>query len=200
MERMQLSDGGGFAAAVAAGAAVLRAGGVVALPTETVYGLATRWGHAPGIARIYELKHRAENKPLQMLAADLAMARAAGVLPDPRLDKLAAAFMPGPLTVVCRAADGGTIGLRIPQHAFTLALLRELGVPLAATSANRSGEPPGADAAGAVAGLAGEPDLLVDGGPIRQAQASTVVSLLEPDLKLLRPGPLTLDALKRALP
>ena len=180
-------------------AEALRRGGVAALPTETVYGLATLWGNDAGRQRIFELKHRAENKPLQMLAADMAMARAAGVLVDPRLERLAAAFFPGALTVVCSAAGSVTIGLRIPDHAFTLAVLRRLGAPLAATSANRSGEPPGADAAAAVAGLDGSPDLLVDGGPIADAQSSTVISLTGPTPQLLRAGPLPFDRILAAL-
>jgi L-threonylcarbamoyladenylate synthase len=134
-----------------------------------------------------------------MLAADLAVAMAAGVAADPRLARLAERFFPGPLTLVCRAVDGGSVGLRIPRHPFMRALLRELGGGVAATSANRSGEPPAGDAAAAVAGLAGEPDLLVDGGPVQDAQPSTVASLLEGGLRILRPGPVTEAELAAAL-
>lgn len=179
--------------------AVLRAGGVIAAPTETVYGLMTLWSNAAGRERLYALKQRDERKPFQMLAADLPMAQAAGVLPDPRLERLVAQFCPGPLTLVCRAADGGTIGLRMPQHSFCLRLLRVLGEPLAATSANRSGAPAAVSAAAAVAELDGQPDLLIDGGTIADGAASTVVSLVDAELQILRAGPVSLDQLQAAL-
>lgn len=185
--------------AIAAMVTALRAGGVVAAPTETVYGLMTRWGNDAGRERIYQLKRRSADKLLQMLAADLDMAVEAGVVREARLEQLAARFWPGPLTVVCAAAGGGSVGLRIPQHPFILAVLRELGEPLAATSANRSGEPPAAAAAAAVAGLDGEPDLLVDGGPVGTGAASTVVSILEPEVRLLRSGAITREAITAAL-
>lgn len=180
--------------------AVLRAGGVVAAPTDTVYGLLTLWTNAAGRQRLYELKARPSDKLLQMMAADVATAERAGLLPDPRLAALGACFWPGPLTIVGHAAGGETIGLRIPQHAFILAVLRGLGVAVAATSANRSGEPAAAAAASAVAGLSGEPDLLVDGGPIVAAQASTVISLVEAEVRVLREGPISLAAIRAALP
>jgi L-threonylcarbamoyladenylate synthase len=198
-----------MAAAVRACAKALRAGGVAAVPTETVYGLVTLWDNAAGRQRIYELKRRPADKRLQMLAADLAMAQRAGVLPDPRLEKFAAKFWPGPLTVVCAAQSEienrkseicpDTIGLRIPDHPFMHALLQELGAPLAATSANLSGEPPGADADSAVARLDGQPDLVVDGGPIAEAAPSTVAAITGGELKILRPGTITESELRNAL-
>ncbi len=186
-------------AAVQVCAEALRAGGVVAVPTETVYGLVTLWDNAAGQQRIYELKRRPADKRLQMLAADLPMARRAGVLPDPRLEKLAAKFWPGALTVVCAAEDGDTIGLRIPDHAFMHALLLKLGTPLAATSANLSGEPPGADADSAVTRLDGQPDTVVDGGPIAEATPSTVITIAGGELKILRPGNISESELRNAL-
>ena len=188
-----------LAAGVQACAAVLRAGGVAAVPTETVYGLVTLWDNAAGRQRIYELKRRPADKRLQMLAADLAMARCAGVLADPRLDRLAAKFWPGALTVVCAAEAGDTIGLRIPDHPFMHALLLELGAPLAATSANLSGEAPGAEAAAAVTRLDGQPDLVVDGGPIAAAAPSTVVTITGGELQILRPGSISESELRNAL-
>ena len=211
--------------AVHACAVVLRAGGVAVVPTETVYGLVSCWDNAAGRQRIYDLKRRPADKRLQMLAADVVMAERAGVLPDARLEKLAAKFWPGALTVVCAAEArseagnlkrGGddsqfairnskieippdTIGLRIPDHAFMRALLLELGVPLAATSANLSGEPPGADADSAVSRLDGCPDVLVDGGPIAQAAASTVVDITGVELKILRSGPISECELRHAM-
>lgn len=179
----------------------LRRGGVVALPTETVYGLAALWECQEARAEIFRLKHRPAEKLLQMLAADLPQAAAAGVVVTPALEKVAAAFWPGPLTVVVPAHDGGTIGLRIPAHAFLLQVLQELGCPLAATSANRSGMPAAATADEAVRDLAGEPALLVlaESGSQIAGTASTVLSLLEGEPQILRPGAITLAQIQAVL-
>ena len=179
--------------------ACLRAGGVIAAPTETVYGLMTRWDNVAGRARIFAMKQRSAEKHLQMLAASLAVAAPFIVADDPRLAALAERFWPGPLTVVVPGREGGTVGLRIPNHALTRQVLLELDSPLAATSANRSGEPAALTAREAVAGLAGEPDLLIDGGAIPPGGASTVVSLCETPMKLLRAGPILEDQLQEVL-
>lgn len=195
--------GGDVDAAARAAVAVWRRGGVVAVPTETVYGLAARWSDHAARERLFDLKRRPRDKHLQMLAFDLAMAERAGLPPDARVHRLAARFWPGPLTLVCPAAGGtpgAAIGLRLPDHAFIRRALELLGEPLAATSANLSGAPPGTTAASAVAGLDGEPDLLIDGGPARLGQASTVAAL-GPDgtLRILRPGAITEAQLRAAL-
>ncbi len=186
-----------------AAVAVWRADGVVAVPTETVYGLTVRWNAPAAWERLFDLKRRPRDQQLQMLAFDLAMAERAGLLPDARVHRLAVRFWPGPLTLVCPAvgaAPGATIGLRLPDHTFIRRALQLLGEPLAATSANLSGAPPGTDAAGAVAGLDGQPDLLVAGGPARLGQASTVAALA-PDgtLRILRPGVISEVQLRAAL-
>ena len=121
--------------------AELRSGHVVAVPTETVYGLVARWKSTAARQEIYRLKHRPADKRLQMLAADIDTAVEAGLKPNTMLRKIADAFWPGPLTVIVEADDGDTIGLRIPNHPFVLQLLKELKEPLAATSANLSGTP-----------------------------------------------------------
>jgi L-threonylcarbamoyladenylate synthase len=177
----------------------LREGGVAALPTETVYGLMTLWRNAAGRERIYELKQRPADKRLQMLASSVAMACRAGVLPSPVLAALGQAFWPGPLTVVVEAEGGETIGLRVPRHPFLLSVLDGLGEPLAATSANLSGLPAALDADAAVQDLAGDVDVLVDGGTVEVGEASTVVSVVGGDLKVLRAGPVSETALRAAL-
>ena len=195
--------GQGVDKAAQAAVAVWRDGGVVAVPTETVYGLTVRWHDPMARERLFDLKRRPRDQQLQMLAFDLAMAERAGLLPDARVHRLAARFWPGPLTLVCPATtevSGGTIGLRLPDHAFIHRALELLGEPLAATSANLSGAPAGTDAASAVAGLDGQPDLLIDDGPARLGQASTVAALA-PDgtLRILRPGVITEAQLRAAL-
>lgn len=187
--------------ALATAAAVLRAGGVVALPTETVYGLAALWRHQEARQKIYQLKCRPADKRLQMLASSVDVAVAAGLCPDERLERLRRHFWPGALTVVASASNGDSIGLRIPAHPFVAALLEHLGEPLAATSANLSGRPAAVTATGAISGLDGAPDLLIDGGEVSvtAGSASTVVSLLGPEAVILRPGPISLAAIQSAL-
>jgi len=187
--------------ALHAAAAVLSRGGVIVAATETVYGLMTLWGNRIGRERIYRMKGRTADKPLQMLARSLDAGIAAGLESHPALERLAATFWPGPLTVVAPAAAGDWIGLRIPAHPFLLDLLDVLGQPLAATSANRSGAPPATNPDDAVRDLTEAPDLLADAGRIEQGgTASTVVRFSPPDhIELLRPGPITIERIMGAL-
>ncbi len=182
-------------------AAALAAGAVAAAPTETVYGLMACWGNKAGRERIYRMKGRDQSKPLQMLAPGLESARRAGVWLPAAARALAAAFWPGPLTLVLPARAGdGEIGLRLPDHPFIRAVLEFLEEPLAATSANRSGAPPALDGASAVRGLHSPPDLLVDGGRVAGGRASTVVRCTaDGRLELLRPGPISMERLETAL-
>ena len=180
---------------------ILKNGGVAAVPTETVYGLVALWRDDVARERIYGLKRRPHEKRLQMLADSVETACRYGLLVDERLEKLARAFWPGGLTVVARAVGGDSIGLRIPSHPFVLSLLKELGEPLAATSANLAGEAPGLTAQDAIAHLDGEPDVLVDGGyaTVTGGAASTVVSILEAKPVVLRAGRITIEQIEEAL-
>ena len=179
----------------------LRGGNVIAAPTETVYGLMALWQSDSARQEIYRLKHRPADKRLQMLAPDVETAIRAGLKPNAMLQKIADAFWPGPLTVIVEANDGDTIGLRIPNHPFILKLLRELGEPLAATSANLSGTPAAVTPSDAVANLDGRPALLVDGGKVTVTggASSTVVSIVGGDIKILRQGPVTLQDIQTVL-
>lgn len=198
---MEIPESGANAALLAEAAAVLRDGGVIVAPTETVYGVMTLWDNAQGCERIYELKQRDESKPLQMLAYDFDMILAAGVEETPKLRAIAESFWPGPLTVVCRTKDGGSVGARIPAESFARALLKELGSPVAASSANRSGQPTPATATEAAESLVGTPELVVEGPVPLTGQASTVLSLLDYDPEILRQGTILrgqiIDALRR---
>lgn len=182
-------------------AELLRKGGVVAIPTETVYGLASLWNLEAAREKIYKLKRRPASRRLPMMASSVAVAVAAGVHPDRRLEKLAARFWPGALTVVVPAENGESVGLRIPDHPFVLALLRELHCPIACTSANLSGRAAGLTAAESVRELDGEPEAVVDGGRSTETEgmASTVVSLLGEKPVILREGPISLAEIENAL-
>ena len=182
-------------------ARILLEGGVVALPTETVYGLVTLWDNEAGRARIYALKRRPANKLLQMLASSVEMAEQAGIVCNFRVLAVTERFCPGPITIVAPDNDGGSIGFRIPNNDFILRLLLRLGKPLAATSANLSGKLPALNAKDAVCDLDGEPDAVLDGGEISVTggQASTVLSLLGEKPVILREGPVLLEEIEAAL-
>lgn len=166
-------------------AGVLRAGGAVVLPTDTVYGLAALAGHED---RLYELKDRPDAVPIAVLVAGPEQAAAAGRF-DERSRRLVDALWPGPLTVVVERVDGtGTVGLRCPDDPWLRALCEAVG-PLPTTSANRHGRPTPPTAAEAAADLAGEADLVVDGGP-RGGVASTVVDVTGDEPRVLREGAL----------
>ena len=179
----------------------LRGGNVIAAPTETVYGLMALWQSDSARQEIYRLKHRPADKRLQMLAPDVETAIRAGLKPNDMLQKIADAFWPGPLTVIVEANDGDTIGLRIPNHPLILKLLRELGEPLAATSANLSGTPAAITPSDAVANLDGRPALLIDGGKVTVTggASSTVVSIVGGTITILRQGPITLQDIQTVL-
>lgn len=180
----------------------LLAGGVAVVPTETVYGIVTLYDNYDGAQRIYAMKHRPADKRLQMLAPSLECAVAAGVVDSVALRRLERHFWPGALTAIVPSTDGAdTIGLRIPDYPFMLKLLQRCGKVLAATSANRSGEPPAVSIEEALAGLAQKPDVAVDGGVISvtAGQASTVVSLLGEEPQLLRQGVISLEDIRQAL-
>ncbi len=181
----------------------LQEGGILALPTETVYGLITRWDSPESRERLYAMKHRPASKRLQMMAPTLAAAEQAGVAHSAALEALARRFWPGPLTLVVPDASGSdTIGLRIPRHPFLLRLMEETGLVCAATSANLSGAPPATTLQDGLQGLALPPDLALDGGviTITDGAASTVVSLVTQPPTLLRQGTISLDDVLLALP
>ncbi len=195
--------------AIAAAADTVRAGGLVALPTETVYGLAANAGDAEAVARLYAAKDRPRFNPLIAHVADSADAERYGVLDD-RARALAAAFWPGPLTLVvparlgagrvCDLARAGldTIALRVPAHPVARAVITAAGAPLAMPSANRSGHL-SPTRAGDVSGLDGRAALILDGGPTRHGVESTVVALLDGPAVVLRPGPIPRAALEAVI-
>jgi L-threonylcarbamoyladenylate synthase len=172
------------AAGRAAAAEVLRDGGVVALPTDTVYGIAVAVSTPGGIERLFAVKRRPPDKAIMLLLDDAPQAARAGVM-TPAAAALAAAAWPGGLSIVVpqrpdvpwpAVLTGGstTIGLRVPDHDAPRALAREVG-PLPTTSANVSGLPEATDAAGIVDQLGEAVDLILDGGPAHGGPASTVV-------------------------
>ncbi len=190
-------DAAGIAAAVAA----LRGGGLVALPTETVYGLAARADSADAVASIYRAKGRPDFNPLIVHVPAPAAARELAIF-DERAEKLAEVFWPGALTLVLPLRDGAriapavtaglpTIALRCPAHPVMRAVLEASGLPLAAPSANRSGGVSPTETAHVAASLGAAVPLVLDGGPCSAGLESTIVALRDNgSWQVLRPGPI----------
>jgi L-threonylcarbamoyladenylate synthase len=187
-------------------AAALKAGGLVILPTETVYGLAADAGNAAAVARLFEAKGRPRFNPLIAHVADLTAAERLGALDD-RARALAQAFWPGPLTLVapyqggeavCDLARAGldTIALRVPAHPYARAVLAAFGGAVVAPSANRSGRPSPTTFDDAMEETGFAAAAALDGGPCPVGLESTVVACLDGPLRLLRPGGLDRAALE----
>jgi L-threonylcarbamoyladenylate synthase len=195
--------------AIVEAAACLRAGGLVAMPTETVYGLAADATSDAAVAAIYAAKDRPAINPLIAHVLDIEAARE-HVLFGPDAETLACAFWPGPLTLVlpvastCRIsllARAGleTAAIRAPSHETARALIGAAGVPLAAPSANRSGAVSPTTAAHVAADLDGRVDWILDAGPCRHGLESTIVACLAGRPQLLRPGAIPREAIESAL-
>ncbi len=198
--------------AIARAVAVLRRGGLVAMPTETVYGLAADATNAAAVRAIFAAKGRPADHPVIVHVPDAAALKQwAADVPESAL-RLAAAFWPGPLTLVLKRSaavsdliTGGqdTVGLRCPAHPWAQALLRALGRAVVAPSANRFGRISPTTARHVIDDLGVKPqgavDLVLDGGPCPVGIESTIVDLTGPAPRLLRPGAVTRDELERVL-
>jgi len=195
--------------AIAAAAQILRAGGLVAMPTETVYGLAADATSDVAVARIYAAKERPAINPLIAHVPGVEAAREHGLFGS-GAETLARAFWPGPLTLVlpvastCRVsltarAGLDSVAIRAPSHAIARALIEAAGAPLAAPSANRSGAVSPTTAAHVADDLNGRIDVILDGGPCRHGLESTIVACLGGAPRLLRPGAIAREAIEEAL-
>ena len=190
---------------IAEAALKLRAGELVAFPTETVYGLGANALDADAVAKIFELKGRPKTTPLIVHVASIEMARQVVAEWPALAQELAERWWPGPLTLVLRksplipdllTAGLATVGVRIPDHPIALQLIREAGVPIAAPSANLfTGLSP--TTAAHVREVFGESVAVLEGGPSRVGIESTVVAIEEGRLKLLRPGMISLGDLEQ---
>ena len=195
-------------AAIEAAACCLTAGGLVAFPTETVYGLGAAAGNGAAIARLYAAKGRPRFNPLIAHVADVTAARRCGRF-DSAAEQLAAAFWPGPLTLVLpKQADCGvahlalagldSVAVRVPAHRVALALLAACKEPVVAPSANRSGHVSPTSAVHVLADLRGRIDMVLDGGNCPIGVESTVVACVGAP-RLLRPGGLPRDEIERVI-
>jgi len=185
---------------------ILNQGGLVAFPTDTVYGLAAQVNNPAAIEKLYQAKQRSKEKAIPVLLGSPAELDQVAASVNPEAQRLADAFWPGPLTLVIvghpdlpdNLAPGSTLGVRVPDHVDALTLLGLTG-PLAVTSANLSGGENASSAAEVAAQLSGRIDLILDGGVTPGGQPSTVVDCTSETLTILRSGPISQDEIQQKL-
>jgi L-threonylcarbamoyladenylate synthase len=208
MKILSIDPGAPDAAELEPAAEALRGGGLVAFPTETVYGLGANALDPNAVARIFAAKGRPDYNPLIVHAADAEAARALAAEWPVAAERLAAAFWPGPLTLILPKAahvpDAVTAGLpnvaiRVPGHPVARALLAAAGIPVAAPSANRSTAVSPTTADHVVRGLGDAVDVVVDGGPCTLGIESTVVTLVSATPTILRPGSITQEEISEVI-
>ena len=191
-------------------ASVLKNGGLVVFPTETVYGLGALLSATDAVHRIYEIKGRDEKKPLSILIGNTEQMEELAPASEERKAamRLAEAFWPGPLTVVLPktgivpdivTAGGSTVGFRMPVHQFALELLHAAGEPVVTTSANLSGQPAAVSAEEAIRALDGKVELIIAGGECPVQVPSTVVGLQEDGILIFREGIISEEQIRHAL-
>lgn len=183
-------------------------GGLVAIPTDTLYGLAVDPFRRDAVERLFAAKERPLDRAVPLIAADAAQVAAAiGPLP-PLGTRLAERYWPGPLTLVVPAprgmaprvmGDGGTVGVRVPRHDVARAIARACGRPITATSANVSGRPATADPAEVEETLGDRVDLLIDVGPTAGGAPSTIVDVTGAEARLVRAGAIPWDEIRTCL-
>jgi L-threonylcarbamoyladenylate synthase len=193
--------------AIAHAVDVLRRGGIVAYPTDTLYGLAVDPRSPDAASLLYAAKGREASVASPLVASSIDQASAAGVFGEREL-RLANAFWPGPLTIVMPArpavspsilGGGTTVAVRVPSHAVARALCEAFGFPLTATSANWSGRPPAASAAEVVSALPSGVDLLLDAGAVTGGLPSTIVEFGPSGPRLVRAGAVPWERVLRSL-
>lgn len=184
-------------------AALIRKGGVAAIPTDTFYGLAADPFDSKVVSRLFEIKGRESSKPILLLISELRMLPALVEEVSPLAERLIRRFWPGPLTLIFKASKRlpdrltggtGTIGIRFPNAALPIRLIEAIGAPITATSANRSGEPSPASAQEVERNLGDSVDCILDGGTC-STLPSTVLDVSAPEPHLLREGRVSAEQL-----
>jgi L-threonylcarbamoyladenylate synthase len=207
VRRLRATSNDDRPAALAAAVDVLRRGGIVAYPTDTLYGLAVDPANDAAMERLFEVKRRDRTQPIPLIAADGEQACAAGQFGLAEL-RVARGFWPGPLAVVVPAhvslsrlavADDGTVAIRVPAHLLARELASAFCGCITATSANVSGHPPSASPDDVAASLGDRIDLLLDGGAAPGGAPSTIVSLRNGAVTLIRAGAIAWDRVLESL-
>jgi len=186
---------------IVAAAQQLRQGAVIAFPTDTLYAVGARAADPAAVRRLYAVKRRPADQPMVWLVTDAAQVEQSAEVSE-MARELMRRFWPGPLTLVlpARHSNGSTIAMRAPDHEVALALLGALGEPIASSSANAAGAPPPVDADQVLDGLRDGLDLVLDGGPCRLGQPSTILDLSGTVPRILRQGAIPAAALISSSP
>lgn len=181
-------------------AKVIRKGGLVVFPTETVYGIAADFSNPDAMKRLREVKKRAEDKPFSVLISQMGLISNYTSTTDPRLYKLIYACWPGPLTVVVPTKEEGkTIGVRMPDHPIAIKLVQDSQCTIAAPSANIEGNDPPSTCEDALKDLDGLVDVAIDGGKARIGTGSSVIDMTKENPAVLRGGVITQDDVNRII-
>lgn len=186
---------------------ILLDGGVIALPTDTVYGLVADATNPRAMEKLRQLKGRDSEKPIAVLVDSMGLFRKLAVNITPGMEALAAAFWPGAMTMIINkrsaslkgASKDDTLGVRMPDHLVTLSVISMLSRPLAATSANLEGEPPIRTAEQIARKFGNQLDLIIDAGEISGSGASTIIRAIEDEYELLREGPISWERIEDVL-
>lgn len=184
---------------IAYAAGVIRSGGIVAFPTETVYGLAANLLDDKAIKKLYRIKSRSRGKPFTVHIADLRPIKKMGCRITGSARRLIKKFWPGPLTIILRSESAGAVGFRMPANAAALELITSSGVPVAAPSANISGRRPPTGAGGVLRDLDGKIDIVLDAGRTKVGVESTVIDMTVSPPVILREGAINSKRLRKAL-
>jgi len=188
---------------------ILKRGGIVAFPTDTVYGLGASINIRHAVERVYQVKERPRSLPLPLLLADKSQIAEVAELVPQAAWRLADKFLPGALTIVLYKSKsvpdiitggGKTVAIRIPAHPLPLALIQGVGTPIVGTSANLSGKPSALTAAEVYAQLGNKVDLIIDGGRCPGGRESTIVDLTGEVPLILREGAISREKLKQVCP
>ena len=207
-ERLSIDPRRPDAELLARAVAALAAGEVVAFPTDTLYGLAVDPRRADAARRLFALKRRPAGLAVPLIAADAGQTERVARRVTPLARRLADRWWPGPLSIVLDASpaldaglltEAGTVAIRVPAHRLARRLAADFAHPITATSANRSGEPPAADAASVAAGIGSELAVVVDGGPARGGRPSTIVDARGDVPVLVREGVVAWDRVLQSL-
>lgn len=185
--------------AIKKAAAVIRKGGLVAFPTETVYGLGADYFNESALNRLYEVKKRPRNKPFTVHIADLAVLDNLLCEVSEKADRIIKKFWPGPLTIIFRTKNGIKLGVRMPSNKIALDFIAACGVPIAAPSANISGRKPPNDAAETLLDLDGKIELILDGGRTEVGIESTVMDIVSEPFQILREGAIKRSEIEKAI-
>ena len=187
---------------------VLKKGGIVIFPTETVYGIGTNALCESSVKRIYEVKERPDEKPLSIMVSNKDEISKYAIIENEIEKKIIDSFMPGPITIILKKKEGvfdyissgkDTIGIRIPNNNIMLKLLQKAEIPIVAPSANISGRPSGIIFENILKDFSGKVDVAINGGKCEISEPSTIVQIIDNEPIILREGKISLDEIKMVI-